>query len=224
MLPTLIRTVNMNASRVELADGVAYVTMGSGVRAIDVLTGEIIQTLGLPGSTLTDIARDGLALFTMDTNRVLTAIDISDFEMQLRGSASCLTVAASSSSEMVLPMPRLGCPGGYATVDVTDLDNLTVISGSDVPSNEIIASAGLALNGSGLALLVGSGAFGANTFYVLNSSDPNNTYQFETLFPLPARQGCHCGIRDRLRVEHGRPASHQLPVVRQPASSASDFD
>src|SRR5262249_1192498 len=69
------------ASRVEIYDGQAYVASGSQLVSIDLNTGEVLQTLSLGSATLTDIAREGSVLYTMDASNTLRAIDVSGFVM-----------------------------------------------------------------------------------------------------------------------------------------------
>ncbi|MEQ1654084.1 MAG: Ig-like domain-containing protein, partial [Nitrospira sp.] len=79
-----------------------------------------------------------------------------------------------------------GFTGGYITVNVANSNSLTLISGVDSTS---IAGKAIALNGSGLAVSVGSLAFigGAPNFLqLLNAADPTVTDGFIAQFTLTA--------------------------------------
>ena len=59
MAPQLIRTVNIPTGIVEVFQGNAYIADGSSLRAIDLLTGETLQTLPLGSAPLTGLSREG---------------------------------------------------------------------------------------------------------------------------------------------------------------------
>ena len=71
------------------------------------------------------------------------------------------------------------------TADVSDPNNLALIS--DVDANNIAGTA-IALNGSGLGIIVGrpGGVFGTSALDVVDTSDPTDTGQFITRVDLPA--------------------------------------
>jgi hypothetical protein len=69
-------------------------------------------------------------------------------------------------------------------VNVANPDAPALISGSDVMQPFQSPSAGLALNGSGVGVLVGFDG-NQNSFYLMDSSDANETYTLITRFPLP---------------------------------------
>ena len=184
--PTLMQTIVLadGANRVEILDGFAYVASGSKLVSIDITTGEIRQQLDLHGGTLTDIAVDGSTLYTMDSTRTLLAVTVSTLRMTARGSLvmpvgggqlfvgnGIAYVAAETSSQ-----------GGLATANVANPDNLTLISGVDAID---IAGTALALNGSGLAVSVGSPGTGGNVIQVLNLADPAVTDNLVVQYTLP---------------------------------------
>src|SRR5207247_10149163 len=77
------------SSDLVVADGIAYAASDTSLSQVDLLTGSVIQTLTLPGfNSVTGLAREGTFLYTMDTGRVLRAIDISGPLMITRGSLS----------------------------------------------------------------------------------------------------------------------------------------
>jgi hypothetical protein len=185
MTPQLIRTVSVPTGIVEVFQGNAYIPDSGSLRAIDLLTGETLQTLPLGSAALTGIAREGAYLYTMDGNRNLRAIDIGGFEMVARDSLQLpdgggklfvgngIAYAVSTDAE-----------GGYSTADTSNPDELVLISGSDLPAGLFSPKAGLAVNGSGLGVFVGP-VLRENSFSVMEVSDPQNTNDFRTRFDLP---------------------------------------
>ena len=132
--PVVQRTIALpdGARQVEVLDGVAYVASGTAVVAIELVSGDLLQTLDL-GGTLTGLAREGETLFAMDQAGTLTAVDISGTQMAARDT---LAVADGGGEVFVgggiAYVASQGFRGGFATVDVSDPDNLALISGSDV--------------------------------------------------------------------------------------------
>src|SRR5262249_28845529 len=139
--PRLLQTVNLAASQVVVADGAAYAAVGPNLLAIDLVTGQTLQTLALGGGNLTGLAREGSMLYTMDSNDTLRAIDLSAFSMTARGSLGLpgqgggrlfvgnglAYVVATDYSDPTSHIPV----GGYATVNVADPDHLVLLHGPD---------------------------------------------------------------------------------------------
>ena len=86
MLPELRQTLNISANQVEILDGIVYAAAGSTLHAIDLLTGEQLQTLSLGSGNVTGMAREGSILYTMNSSQILKALDISSGSMVERGS------------------------------------------------------------------------------------------------------------------------------------------
>jgi hypothetical protein len=190
--PVLEQTVQFGdaASRVELRDGIAYVAVGDSVITVDINTGEVRQTLDLGnvgGSTLTDLVFDGDTLYTTDSNRNLRSIGLTGETMTL---LDTLNLPAGNGRLFVgNGVAYIGAgnggTGGYLTADVSDPANLALLSNVD---NNALAGTAMALNGSGLAVAVGSSSFVFGAFRaldVLNTSDPTDTSQFVTRINLP---------------------------------------
>ncbi len=185
--PLLTRTIAINANQVEVFEGIGYANDAQKILAIDMATGEILQTLDLGGSAITGIAREDSTVYTLDSARTLTAIDISTGLMIEKGS---LAVQRASGKLFVaggvayIPGGN-GFNGGYSTVDVSKPGSLMLLS---APDNNSIAGAAMALNGSGLGVAVGNpgGVFGTNVIDVVDTRDPQNTGNFLTRFTLPA--------------------------------------
>ena len=179
MQPGLLQTINVNASQVEIIGGVAYVTVGSQLWSYDISTRTLLQTLPLGGGNITGLAAEGLFLYTMDANRVLRVIDISDGGMVGRG---LLTMPAGGGKLFVgngtaYVATPVGFTVGFATASVSNPDSLTLISGVDANN---IAGRMVVPNGSGLAVTVGKpgGVFGTAALDIVNVSDPANTGAF----------------------------------------------
>jgi hypothetical protein len=187
MLPKLIKTVNTSTNQVEVTGGIAYATFGNALQAIDLLTGDIIHTLQLPQSqTLTGLAREGTMLYTMDSNKTLQAIDISGITMVSRGSLNLPDGAGKlfvSNGIAYADAINDNFRGGFATADVSNPDNITLISASDVTSPFVAPGTELVPNGSGIGVLIGSN--GVNVLDLMNISDPTNTNAFLTRIELP---------------------------------------
>jgi hypothetical protein len=189
MQPRLLRVINIPTAHVAVADGIAYIPVGSSLRAYDLLSGGLLQTLSLPGGQpIKGLAREGNMLYTMDSGDTLRAVEFSGFEMRARGS---------------LHLPRGGgrlfvgngiayvpaadnFQGGFSTVNVADPDHLTLIAGPQVPSGQGAPNTAMVANGSGLALLAGSVPRAGNLVYLMNTTDLANTNNFVSRFSLAA--------------------------------------
>ncbi len=130
--PALVRDVAFAnpVTAVALHDGIAYVAEGIELAAVDLATGQVEDTV-LTG-TLSKLAFDGDTLFTLDVNGTLRAISVSSSGgLTLRGQISMGNVTGLFVGGGIA---YVGGPGGqgYSTVDVTDLDHLTLISGVDL--------------------------------------------------------------------------------------------
>jgi hypothetical protein len=182
MAPTLLRTINVSASQVEVVQGVAYATVGGTLRAYDLVTGIELQALTL-GGTLTGLVPEGSFLYTMNSSRVLRAIDISGFTMVARGS---LTLPHGGGQVFVgngiaYAAARTNPQGGYVTVNVSNPDTLTLISGPNVPGRTVIPGTAILPNGSGIGLLLGRGLVD-----LMDVSNPQDNFRRLVSIPLPA--------------------------------------
>ena len=185
---TLLRTIAVNASQVEVFEGIAYVGVGSEIQAYDLLTGEKLSS-SVGAANFTGLAREGSMLYAMDNGRVLRAIEIGTDGMIAKGT---LTMPSAGSKLFVgngiaYVAAGTGSIGGFMTANVSNPDLLTLISGIDAANVEGQA---LAVNGSGLAVSVGrfSGPGGQpiRQVHVLDVRDPANTAGFVTAFDLSA--------------------------------------
>jgi hypothetical protein len=182
MMPEIatIRT-NVLGSRVEVADGIAYVSVGNSLNAIELLTGDVLETLNLGGGTITDIVQEGSFLYTMDSSHRLRVVDITAGVMVARGSVvlpdgggrlfvgNGIAYAAAANTTQ----------GGFATAEVSNPDSPVVLSGTDAPIESAPGTA-VVTNGSGIGLLIGQAqrvAGDPSSLQLVNVTDPANTYQ-----------------------------------------------
>ncbi|MGB8166337.1 MAG: Ig-like domain-containing protein, partial [Chthoniobacteraceae bacterium] len=186
--PKLIETVPFlkGAQSVELFDGLAYVATGDSLAVIDPATGEELSRIVAGPGRITDLAREGSMLYTIDDAHVLRAVEIGDGTLTLRGS---LTIPNANGQLFVgngiayLAVGG-GFQSGFITADVSNPAAPTLISDRDdatLPVSAIVA------NGSGLGITVGTPA-GTQThsLSVVSVTDPANTGAFITRFNLPA--------------------------------------
>lgn len=188
--PSLVRTINANATSVEVVDGIAYAAVNGELRSYDMLTGELLDTAALGTTAISWVARDGQNLYTLDRAGVVRAVSINGLLLQPRGSAN---LSLSTFGKLFVGNGVAYASGytnsnsqGFATVNIANPDSLSVISGVD--ANNIV-SRGLAATGSGLLVSVaeffGPGG-GVNALDVTDVSDPTNTGRFLTRINLPA--------------------------------------
>ncbi|MDJ0658213.1 MAG: Ig-like domain-containing protein [Crocosphaera sp.] len=180
MLPTLIETVDIdNVNNVEIADGVAYVAGENTLQAIDLLTGDEINSLTLPGSgTVTDIARDGSYLYALTSpNNIFVSIDISSPDTLAIIGQTGVSVSSTEVGLSVGNGVAYLAGNGLSSIDISDPANPSLISGAD----SFIAAREIARNGSGLGL-VATGNSGVELYDV---SDPNDTDNFITRIDTP---------------------------------------
>jgi hypothetical protein len=176
MLLVLKQTININASQVEVVDGIAYATVGTSLRAVDLLSGEQIQQVTLPSSgTVTGLARDGSYLYGFISGPdIFFTVDISNSAaVTLKGQ---LTVSIASTDVGVFAGNGIAslAGSGLSTIDISDPANPTLISSSD----NFFVARNVALNGSGLGLVSQEG-LGVGLYSL---SDPQNTNNFITSF------------------------------------------
>ena len=190
MLPKLIRTVEVSASRIEVVEGVAFVAVAGSLRAYDVLTGELQQSIDTV-NRITDLALEGFYLYAMDEGARLSVIDISGPEMividalQMPAGGGKLFVGDGVAYAAAASNVR----GGYATAAVGDPDDLRILSGSDVSSPFIAPRSSVVSNGAGIGVIIGSPG-GTHVVDVIGMSDPAKTdvaeSEFRTRFELSA--------------------------------------
>jgi len=178
-------------------NGIAYVNDGSTLDAIDLVSGQVVQSIqpeGANAGPITGLAVEGSMLYVMDNdgNNRLSVVDISSGQMVLRGSTTVPlinNIPGESGKITVgngIAYVNDGA-AGYVTIDVSNPDAPTVLASGSF-SDGIVGDA-MAINGSGLAVTVGQLRFTPGSpilFDVLNASNPTTTNQFITSFTLPA--------------------------------------
>jgi hypothetical protein len=208
--PSLLRTVSLPApqqpadtTHVQVAGGVAYVTNGSQLVAVDLATGAVVQTIET-GTALTGLAREDTLLYTMDADGNMRVFDLAGGRLTARGTllvppangGGQLTVANGIAYVAAVRNQAAGLSsvsiGGFATVDVSDPDHPLLIAGTGVALPATAPSTAVVGNGSGLALAVGAVPSGSTStsppegvLDVMNVSDPTTTTAFLTRFVLP---------------------------------------
>jgi hypothetical protein len=161
--PVTLQTVPVNASLVRLYDGVAYVAVGTDVRALDATTGEDVQDLPLGKAPLASLARDGTLLLTLATDGTLSVIDLSGPAMVLRGTlaipgytvfentTNCKLFAADGTAWIADDLDLF-------TVDYSQPDHPKLLRDVNTAGGSTLNLQGrvIALSGSGLGLAGGS--------------------------------------------------------------------
>ena len=179
MLPTLSQTVNISANKVEVLDGIAYATFGSNLKAIDLLTGDELQELTLPGSgTVTDLAREGNNLYAYTSGSdTFSVVDITNPTAAIVQGQVNVSVASSVVGISVgNGFAYLG-GSGLRTIDISDPSNPTLIGDAEL----FFTARDVTLNGSGLALVAAEG----QGLGIYNISDPTDTDNFVTQIDTP---------------------------------------
>jgi hypothetical protein len=186
--PRLLGTNAIAATQVEAADGIAYAAAGGTLYAIDLATGEVLQGLTLSANAaITGLARAGEMLYAMDDHDVLRAVDVSNLQMQVRGSATlpagggklsvagtiAYAVAADSSS------------GGFASADVTNPDHITSPTLWPPRGPLGVPRSAFVPTGSGYGVLVGREGSGLDSLTLVDLHGA--TTSVATQVPLPTQ-------------------------------------
>jgi hypothetical protein len=187
--PKLVQTISINANAVRVIDGIAYANDGSKLDAFDLATGQLYQTLALGNAGVTAMASDGTTLYTIDSSNTLRIVDTSSGSMVLQGLVA-LSYGGYTGDRLFVAngiayvSGANGFTGDYATVDVSNPTAPKLIEGPDATN---LAGTAIALNGSGLGVLVGNpgGVFGTNVVDVVTTSDATKTGQQINRYTLP---------------------------------------
>lgn len=189
MIPREVRTVNIDATQVEVVDGVVYASSGSRVLAYDPASGDLLFSYSIPDSGIvTGLTHEGNFLYAMDAAAKLHVLEVQRFQLTKRGDV----VLPEGGGQIfvsggIVYTAAIGTyfRGGYGTVDVSNPSSPTLISGSAVVGPFVGPGKAIVANGSGLGLLVGS-PNSQHMVEVQNLSDPSNTNELLTRFDLPA--------------------------------------
>jgi hypothetical protein len=235
-------TLADGALHVAVLDGVAYVASGTSLVSVDMLSGQVLDTLDLGGGPLTGLARDGRTLFTMDTANTLRAIDIAGDGALAARDALALAQGGGdvfAGGGVAYVANSSGFRGGFATVDVSNPDSLVLISLSDVASGFRPEQA-VGADGSDQVIVVGDVPDPSNpvtsiaVLDVANAADPANTdaYGARVLlpeFPLGVTLGAGValvadGSADLLVVRYQSIDGAETPPAVTISATAEDVD
>jgi hypothetical protein len=210
--PTVLDTIPINATQVQIANGIVYANDGATLDAFDLATGQQLQTsdlgttagdqiIGLTtsGSTLFAATHEGLFSFAIGSGGTLSKLGEVDLPTNVAfvdpfSVGSDLTVAngvAYMAAEDISLNGPAALPSlqGYMTFDVSDPANMALLGRQGFDGNGTTATVGarVTVNGSGIGVTIGSpGARGlANVLEVFDTSNPNNVNQLVTSIPLP---------------------------------------
>ena len=183
--PAVVQTVALAdpARRVVVRDGIAYVASGTALSLVDISTGEVRQTVSVGGATLTDLVFSNDSLFTLDSSGLVRAISVVGDVLTVRGSLTVSGAAGrlSAAGRTLFLGSGNGFTGGFQTVDASNPDALTLLSGIDANN---IGGGPIALNGSGLGIAVGQPGR-VNALDVVDVSAPADTGKFVSRTILP---------------------------------------
>jgi hypothetical protein len=179
MTPTITRSVAVSATRVVVANGIAYAVAGNMLKEVDLLTGEILQSLTLPGSgNVTGLARDGTKLYAYERNSgTFMVIDISNEGLAAVQGQLFVSIASADVGVFAGNGVAWLAGSGLTTVNVSDPTHPTLIHGADVT----FTARRIALNGSGLGVLAPDGN---NFVEVYDTGNPNVTANRLLQIPL----------------------------------------
>ncbi len=227
MAPKLLRSVAVPAAQVVVANGLAYAASGNGLKVVDLVTGVVIQSVTLPTSTVTGLARDGKFLYAYGGG-TFVVVDIStEGAAVVRGQ---LGVSIASSDVGVFAANGVAwlSGSGLRTIDVSNPASPTLMHAPG--GNDFVNARRFALNGSGLGALVPDG----NTYFELyDTSNPRVTPPRLLQIPLSAgtrdvalsRGIAYIGERNRLEVVNYLPFDNKgIPPTVSVSTSAADVD
>ncbi|MCO6458953.1 MAG: Ig-like domain-containing protein [Pirellulaceae bacterium] len=183
LLPVLRRTVSAFADRVEMYSGFTYALSGTRLTTIDLDTGEIVGRTDLPGSgNATGMARVADKLFAyVSGSDTLVAIDLAMADAPQVIDELNVGIASSDVGIFAGHGVLWLAGSGLRTVDISDPANMQLIQ---APSgNQFFTARRVALNGSGLGLLLPDGG---SFVQVYDTTDPGNVANLVTQFNLSA--------------------------------------
>ncbi len=184
MLPRLSQTIEIEASQVEIANGIAYAASGGFLFSYDLFNPDRIQSVLISSGTIAGLTRQGDMLFAMDSLNELHAIRVDNIQLSVIGSVQLdqgggkVFVAGGIIYAGALPS---FFRGGYLTIDVSDPVHMALMARSTVESPNINTGRYLVDNGSGTGLLIG-----LSSLDLMGTVDPGDTTNFISRIPLPA--------------------------------------
>jgi hypothetical protein len=190
-MPRLLRTIPVNATQVLLVNGLAYAgvqtTNGTELQAYDIATGDEVDSLVI-GGQITALRSDGTMLYALENFATLQVFDLSGGGIMARGSLSIpgatgLLIASYNGLFVADGVAWLASDLDQVAVDVSQPDDLRLLY-----EERTRQGSGIALNGSGLGIMVGVGGPGTNTpdgLTVFQTTNPTVSGALVTRFPLP---------------------------------------
>lgn len=190
-MPQLVQTLPVAANQVQAAFGYVYAGSFGDLRAIDLISGTVVGELALPGNVyLMTLQGDHLYIVELSSSGAnLQIVQINGSQMHLQGSVGQLDVGGTGGTGVGQIFVRRGIAyigaaghGGYMTVDVSNPDRPVLIAPSAAPTNVSAPNLALAVNESGIGLLIGAQV---GTVWLMDASNPTNTFSFLTQYPVP---------------------------------------
>lgn len=167
--PRLLRSVPINAEQVVVAGGLAFAASGNSLTEVDLLTGDVLQSLSLPTFVVTGMARDGSFLYLYGGDRFVV-IDISNEGAASVRSQMFVSIASFDVGVFAANGIAWLSGSGLRTIDVSDPDNPQLLH--EPSGNDFVNARRFALNGSGLGILAPDGN---GYIEVYDTSNPNVT-------------------------------------------------
>ncbi len=179
MTPKLNQKVSVGATKVVVVDGFAFATSGTSLSIVNMQTGDVIDRVTLPGSgDVTGVAIDGTHLYAfVSGSDTVAVVDISSPEAAAVVGRTNVSVASTDVGIFAGDGTVWLSGSGLRTVDVRDPSKPKEIHDADFT----FTSRRIALNGSGLGLLIPDGG---GFVQLYDTSDPTRTNQLLTQFPL----------------------------------------
>jgi hypothetical protein len=230
MKPKVVSNVNVPASLVEVAGGLAYAVSGTTLNVVDLASGTVVQTITLPGfGAVTGFAREGIFLYAfVSGSDTFSVIDIANEGAAVGRGQVHVDVASGDVGLFVGNGIAWLSGSGLRTIDVSNPVAPTVIA---TPSGTgFFTARRIALNGSGLGLLLPDGN---NFLQVYDTSDPNNVANLLLQLPLStngrdvaiSRGLAYVAEGDRIEVVNYLPFDNQgVPPAVNISTTATDVD
>src|SRR5579883_1176819 len=175
----------LGANRVVIYNGAAFIANGFQLSVVNLVLGTVVQSFPLGDAAGSDLAVEGHYLYCLDSNSTLRVLDLSGGGLVQVGSVSLPSFGQRLAvGNGVAYVTSYLSSGGYSTIDVSDPQNPRLITGPTQSSTTLVPSTALALNGSGLAVLAGTGP--QPVLDVVSTAQPTNTYSFITRYNLNA--------------------------------------
>ncbi|MBO0717828.1 MAG: hypothetical protein J2P55_10905, partial [Rhizobiales bacterium] len=203
--PTVLHSIAVNATRVQIFNGTAFVNDGGKIDAYDLATGQLEQSLAVTNlapnaqpANIVGMTRDGSNLYAVDDQGVLYSLSIGTGNaVSLLGSVRTQVQNGPNGVRLTVSNGTLylgngnnnlgpGVASTYQTIDVTNPSAPRILT-SITGGNTLIVTGGIAVNGAGVGVTVGVDPTGANILDVVDTTNPSNNDAFVTRFGLPGQ-------------------------------------